>query len=280
MTSNLSLKQKSSKHDVLRVKQIFKYLKKQYKHWKTDAYIISFPKSGRTWLRILIGKSLTQKFNLPDEIMLDTYKVTSAAGILCTQMTHDNTSEREEYKYYDLPKVKSKYRDKKVIFLVRNLKDVLVSHYFHVTRREGDYTDTISDFIRSDRYGIKKILTFYNIWHENKNVPKEFMLLRYEDMHKNPGEVLARIMEFLGCSGIDDKIMRQAVEFASFNNMKKMEREGFFKHDTMVPADINDDESYKVRRGIVRGYESYLSEEDSRYIYKVIKELGCPFEQI
>lgn len=99
-------------------------------------------------------------------------------------------------------------------------------------------------------------------------------------MHKNPVDILDRIMEFLGCSGIDDNIMRQAVEFAIFNNMRKMEKDGFFKSGAMRPANINDDESYKLRRGIVGGYEYYLSEEDIKYIDQVIKEMGYPFEQI
>jgi hypothetical protein len=280
MTSNLSMRQKSSKRDFLRLKQIFKYLIKQYKHLKTDAYIISFPKSGRTWLRILIGKALCEKFNLPDEIMLDTYKVTTSAGILCTQITHDSSSEKAGYKYYDLTKDKRKYSKKKVIFLVRDVKNVLISYYFQVTKRRDKYTGNISDFIRSDKYGIKKILSFYNIWQENMNVPKEFLLLRYEDMHKNPGEVLAKTMKFLGCDGVDEYTIRKAVDFASFNNMRKMEKDGFFKSGAMRPANINDDESYKLRRGIVGGYENYLSEEDIKYVDQIIKEMGCPFEQI
>ncbi len=138
-------------------------------HFKTDAYIISFPKSGRTWLRILIEKTLCERFNLPEEIMLDTHKVTAASGILRTQMTHDNSSDSEGYKYYrynELSTDKRKYSKKKVIFLVRNVKDILVSFYFQVTKREDNYTGNISDFKRSDLYGIKKILTLYNIWHD------------------------------------------------------------------------------------------------------------------
>ena len=99
-------------------------------------------------------------------------------------------------------------------------------------------------------------------------------------MHKNPGEVLVRTIKFLGCDEVDEYIIRKAVEFASFNNMKKMEKDRFFKSGAMRPANINDDESYKLRRGIVGGYESYLSEEDINYIDQVIKEMGCPFEQI
>ncbi|HEY7535235.1 MAG TPA: sulfotransferase domain-containing protein [Thermodesulfobacteriota bacterium] len=245
--------------------------------------MISFPKSGRTWLRILIGKTLCERFNLPEEIMLDTYKVTAAAGILRTLMTHDDSSIIGGYKYYkynELSTNKKKFRKKKVIFLVRNLKDILVSFYFQVTKREGYYTGNISDFIHSDRYGIKKILTFYNIWHENTTVPKEFLLLKYEDIHNNAGEVLSKTMKFLGCDVIDNDIIKKAVEFARFNNMKKMEKDGFFKNESMRPANINDEESYKIRRGIVGGYENYLSERDIKYIDQTIKEMGNPFESI
>ena len=99
-------------------------------------------------------------------------------------------------------------------------------------------------------------------------------------MHKNPGEVLVRAIKFLGCDEVDEYIIRKAVEFASFNNMRKMEKDGFFKSGAMRPANINDDESYKLRRGIVGGYEYYLSEGDVKYIDQVIKEVGYPFEQV
>ena len=59
-----------------------------------------------------------------------------------------------------------------------------------------------------------------------------------------------------------------------------MEKDGFFKRDSMRAANINDDESYKVRRGIVGGYENYLSEGDIKYIDQVIKEMGYPFESL
>jgi len=280
MTNIFYTTQDKLKYDIFRVKQLFKNLLQPYKHWKTDAYIISFPKSGRTWLRILIGKTLCEKFNLPDEIMLNTYKVTATTGILRTQLTHDSSSEKAGYKYYELKIDKRKYSTKKVIFLVRNVKDVLVSYYFQVTKRRYKYVDNISDFIRSDEYGIKKILTFYNIWHENWAVPKEFLLLRYEDLHKNPEGVLVKTMRFLGCDEIDDYIIKKAVEFASFNNMRKIEQARFFKSGAMRPANINDEESYKLRKGIAGGYRHYLSEEDINYIDEVIKEMGCPFDDI
>ena len=47
-------------------------LKEEYRNHNSDAYIISFLNSGRTWLRILIGKALCEKFGFSDEIIIDT----------------------------------------------------------------------------------------------------------------------------------------------------------------------------------------------------------------
>ena len=260
-------------------KQVGNYLVAQYKHHKTDAYIISYPKSGRTWLRILIGKILCEKFNLPDEIMLDTYKITTAApGIFRTQLTHDHSSMNEGLRYFELPTDKRKYASKKVILLTRNIKDVLVSCYFQATKRIGKYNGNISEFIRSDRYGARKIITFYNTWYQNREVPKEFLHMKYEDMHNKPEEALSQTMRFLGLHQVGEKLIRDAIQFASFDNMKVMEKEFMFKERSMRPANVSDDESFKVRKGMVGGYTSYLSPNDIDFIDKVKLEMGYPFE--
>ena len=265
---------------VNKTKQVGRHLRTLYMHPRTDVYIVSFPKSGRTWLRVLIGKTLCETFSLPANIMLDTYKITTAARILKTQFTHDNSSINDGWDYRRLSSDKSWYAEKKVIFLYRDIKDVLVSCYFQATKRVNKYSDNISAFIRSEKYGAKKVVTFYNIWDKNRMVPREFLLLRYENLHKNPGEVLTQTMNFLGLTEVDDSVMDQAVEFASFRSMKSLEEGNFFKHKMLKPVSAGDSESYKVRKGVVGGYSSYLSEDDVRYIDQVIEELGCPFNGV
>lgn len=252
-------------------------LKEAYRNHNTDAYIISFPNSGRTWLRILIGKALREKFGFSDEIIIDTYKITSKAGILRTQFVHDYSSIIEGYNYYELPADKSEYAGKNVIFLVRDIRDVLVSHYFQATKRVGSFNGSMSDFIRHDKYGATKIITFYNIWYENMSKPKGFLLVRYEDMHKSPEKITASVLSFLGLDYIEEDIIRTAVEFTTFSNLKNLEKEDFFQSDKIRPADTRDNESYKVRKGIIGGYKSYLSKADMEYIDELIRKLGCPF---
>lgn len=248
-----------------------------YRRRQTDAYIVSFPKCGRTWLRVLVGKAICEKFNFADELLIDTYLITSKSGLLRTEVTHDHSSIIEGLRYHELSANKSEYKKKKVIFLVRGIKDVLVSCYFQATKRVGGYSGDISDFIRDDRFGVMKIITFYNIWHDNMSTPKDFLLIRYEDLHENPGKILSATLKFIGLDALEDDITRKAVEFAGFKNMRELEKADFFGRSSMRAGDNADEESYKVRRGVVAGYDSYLSSDDIEFIEEVTREKGCPF---
>jgi len=245
----------------------------------TDVTIVSYPKSGRTWLRVLLGKALCLKFGMPDEMMLDTYQLTAAVGLLRTHFAHDFSEILSGLPYHALPAHKREYTGKKVIFIVRDVKDVLVSSYFQATKRTHKFKGTLSDFIRSEKYGVKKVVTFYTIWHKNREVPREFLLLSYEDMHKNPEDVLAKTLRVIGVEEIDGETLKEAIAFASFNNMKKMEAGGYFKDPKMRPANAHDEESFKVRKGVVGGYAAYLSETDIQYVDRTVEEMGCPFVQ-
>lgn len=252
-------------------------LKGKNRHSKINVYIISYPKCGRTWLRILIGKALCDKYKLPEELMLDPYTLTSKAGVLRTKFTHDVSSHVAGNDYRKLKSDKKIYKDKKVIFLVRNIKDVLVSAYFHTTKRKNLFKGSISEFIRNNKYGAKKIVTFYNIWQANMNVPSDFMLVRYEDLHADAKGVLSGVLKFIGVEDVQKNILEDAVAFSRFENMKKLEKSKVFKSFKMNPGNENDLESFKVRKGKVGGYKEYLSEEDIKYIDGVIDEMGCPF---
>lgn len=243
----------------------------------TQVYIISYPKSGRTWLRLMIGKAICDRYDLPTDLMIDTYELTKQAGLMVTHFSHDYSSILSAFSYQGMPKNKSDYADNKVIFLLRDIKDVLVSSYFQATKRTDRFSGTMSEFIRSDLYGVRKIVTFYNAWYEQQHVPQAFLLLRYEDMHEDTEGVLRQTLEFMGMPNVDHELVKTAVAFARFENMKRLERSGFFQDDKMRPADANDAESYKVRKGQIGGYRDYLSAADIAYVDQVIAEMGCPF---
>jgi len=243
----------------------------------TEIYILSYPKCGRTWLRLLVGKAICDRFGLPEAQMIDTYGLTAVPGIRRTHFSHDYSSLLTGFRYDRMPTDKSEYAATKVIFLVRDVRDVLVSSYFQATKRINRFDGPISDFIRDDRFGARKIISYYNIWHRNQAVPRDFLLLRYELMHADPHAALTRTLECMEMDGLTPQLVADAVEFARFDNMKRLEKSGFFQDDKMKPGDEQDKESFKVRKGKVGGYEEYLNADDLAYIDQVIADLGCPF---
>jgi hypothetical protein len=81
------------------------------------------------------------------------------------------------------------------------------------------------------------------------------MVVRYEDLRARPHETLARVLEFLGTPASPAQIA-DAVQFASYDNMKRMEQQRVFwlSGGRLVPKDRSNPNSYKVRRGKVAGY--------------------------
>jgi len=240
-------------------------------------FIISYPKSGRTWLRLMIGRALHELIGLDELTMFEEKRIVAAEGMLPTFLTHDGSSNAEGRRWQDLETDKSRYRGKKVVYLTRDPRDVAVSCFFQATRRRSLFRGTMSEFIRSDSYGIRKIVTFNSIWHAARNVPEAFLPVRYEDLHVAPREVLRCVLEVMGVSGTDNGLLDRAIEFASFNNMRRMEQEGQFQSKKLRPRDSHDEESFKVRKGKVGGYVDYLDPDDRAFVDRVIRELGDPY---
>jgi Sulfotransferase domain len=91
--------------------------------------IVSFPKSGRTWLRVLIGKALCEQAGLDDQQIFDKDKLAEATGLPKINYTHEDSGNSGRKHYQELETDKSKYKQRKVIMLMRDPRDVLVSYY-------------------------------------------------------------------------------------------------------------------------------------------------------
>ena len=125
---------------------------------EADTYVLSYPKSGRTWMRALLGKALVDHYHLSSGRLLELEEVTRLAGLPVATFYHDGSAMLDGLSWRDLRSDKSEYRDKRVLLLGRDVRDTLVSAYFHATRRLGIYEGTISSFIRDERYGADKVI--------------------------------------------------------------------------------------------------------------------------
>ncbi len=215
--------------------------------------VVSFPKSGRTWLHVMLAR-LAHGAQAP--FVLDV------PGVL---FTHDDADKPALPLRTDF----DRYAERKVVLLVRDPRDILVSYFAHRTRRDRTYEGTLPAFLREPGYGAERIVTFLAAWWRHRTVPRGFLLVRYEDLHADPHKELERLARFLGLAHGDAEL-EEAVAFAAFDRMVERERTGAFADKRLRPSDIADQESYKVRRGEVGGWAAALAPTDAVWVNAVI----------
>lgn len=175
---------------------------------------------------------MCDQFGIDEQIILETRQVSQAAGILTTEFTHDcslvdkNSFYSTEQMFFD----KARYRGKRIILLVRDPRDVMVSYYFQQSKRDKNYQGTISNFIRDDKFGIHKLLRFNSLIYENRHWAKDFMLLSYEEIQADTVGCLTKMLVFMGVVVPQPGVAEAAVAFSSFNNTKQLEKQNYWQN--------------------------------------------------
>jgi hypothetical protein len=244
------------------------------RRWRSsaDVVVISYPKAGRTWLRALLGAAFRQHFGLPsdDKDLLDLASLAKDPRVPRVRFKHDDGPQLKRPN--ELVTDKSEYRDTRVIFLARDLRDLAVSAYFQMTRRERRFSGDLDAFLRSPRGGVDTMIRFFNIWSENREAPRELILLRYEDLHRNPRGELLRALAICGLPELSDSAIDAAVDAASFERMRDLEAADRAATSRLQPGDPGDPESFKTRRGEVGGFRRYLSPDAAGWIETRMRE--------
>lgn len=239
------------------VRKAIQIIRRRWRRWRADVHIVSYPKCGRTWLVLLIAKSLEGHYGIrrSNPLRLRDYH-SWLRGIPYMHPHHDGGPEfllPEE-----IERDKSAYRSSRVIFMVRDPRDVFVSSYFQKTKRNYDYEGSLADYLQERRGGIESIVMFYNIWAQNRDVPRDFLLVRYEDLHADTAGQLRRVLEFIGIPDVSDPVIRDAVAFCTFDNMRSLEAGNALGTSALSARDASDEETFKTRRGRIGGYVDYL----------------------
>jgi len=235
-----------------------------------DAVIVSFGKSGRTWLRVMLSRFFQVRYGLAERHLIgfdNLHKKNPAIPKLF--FTHDNYIKD----YTGNVGNKADFYDSKVVLLIRNPLDVAVSQFFQWKYRmrpgkkalnqypEHGSDTTIYDFVMSETAGLPKIIDYLNLWARESGNINELLIVKYEDMRANTADILARIVKFLGFPGTDDEI-QESVRFASVENMRNMETKRTFwlSGSRMVARDRKNPNSFKVRKAKVGGYRDYFDD--------------------
>jgi len=225
---------------------------------EADAFLLSFPKTGRTWLRVMIGHLLATHFGQPEIAARSLEpRIEGGAGVPRIVVRHDGNPHKATPD--EICPHREEYRGCRVMLLVRDPRDAIVSNYFQVTRRDHWFEGDLAEYLRWPRGSLDSMLRYYEVWARHRDTPAALLLLRYEDLRRDTTAGLRRIADFLGLRGVTDATLTQAVDAASFESMQQREAARIADGSPLAPRQTDDPESFKVRKGKVGGYRDYFT---------------------
>jgi len=241
-----------------------------------DGVVVSYEKSGRTWLRVMLSRFYQQRFSLPDDRLV---KLGKQRGLDARMPTILFTHDRDLRFYTGCDDNRSCYEDKRIVLLVRDPRDVAVSFFFHWKNRMKRYERlryllpvqdmSIQEFVFSEHYGLAATISFMNRWHDMMSCMPNIRMYRYEDLRKDTVTELANILEFVGADPLMKEV-EDAVAYAAFEKMKKRESVAPVGSGGLSPGSRDNADSYKTRRAKIGGYRDYFSEEEVRKIDELV----------
>ena len=190
-----------------------------------DRFLVSYPRSGSTWTRFLIGNPLSTG----EPITFANIEARCPSIYICSD---------RQLRRVARPRLLTSHEPfdpsyKTVIYVVRDPRDVAVSFYhYSIKNRHVPDGYPIEEFV--SRYVAVEVDPMYDRWGSwADNVMSwvsmrqgraGFLLLRYEDMVENSEQELAKVASLLQFEATPEKLSR-AVELSSADRMRRLEKE-------------------------------------------------------
>ena len=237
-----------------------------------DVFLVSYPKSGNTWTRFLIANLIYPEkhadFTNINELIPDPEGVTKRHLAQLPRPRY-----LKSHAYFD-------HRYPKVIHIVRDPRDVVLSEYYFDIKRCAIPDDfPLEKFVL--RFVNGELNHPYGTWGENTatwfytrgNSPR-LLLVTYEALQSEGAHQMARIAEFIGVPADPERIAF-ALEQSSADRMRELEKKQ--GHLWSSTRQTRQDKPF-VRAAKAGGWKTELSESSIGEIESawggLMRELG------
>jgi len=190
-----------------------------------DRFLVSYPRSGSTWARFLIGNLLSTA----EPITFANIESRCPSIYMCPD---------RQLRLVARPRLLTSHETfdpgyKMTIYIVRDPRDVAVSFY-HYSIKTGLIADGYPLEQFTPRFIASDIDPMYDRWGSwadhvmswvaMRESHRGFLLIRYEEMVEAPERELAKVAALLGIDSSPEKLSR-AVELSSADRMRRLEKE-------------------------------------------------------
>ncbi|KAG8123913.1 hypothetical protein E2320_020047 [Naja naja] len=238
-----------------------------------DTFIITYPKSGTIWTQNIVSLILyeghrdgTENITLIDRAPWLEFNIfhvdlpsCPSPRVICSHLP-----------YYLVPKGLQN-KKAKIIYVLRNPKDVLVSDYhFHKMTVSVETPKDFDTFLK--RFLAGKVvcsswLDHVEGWYSHKS-DFNILFLSYEEMKKDLRSSVLKICNFLG-KKLTGKEVDDVVDKATFDNMKVDSRANY----TFMPPDVLDfSKGNFLRKGTIGDWKNIMTVAQSERFDCVFKE--------
>lgn len=256
---------------------------------RSQLIIIAHPKSGNTWLKVMLTRLYGNRHGIAAEDF-SRYPALADRNPAMPRFAATNgwySYERAIGDRLQPGAPDSPLKHKPVVLLARNPLDIAVSWFFQFTRRQSAHKQELInaelqhpidrgniemwEFVRHSDIGLPSLIDFLNYWDKALAKLDNTLVTRYEALRADPAAVLRQITGLMGDRFCDEEI-QAAVDFACFDNLRKLESEGFFRSGGLTLRNPKDPESFKVRRAKVGGYRDYFTPPQADELEALVRE--------
>jgi hypothetical protein len=202
---------------------------------RRDAFLVSYPKSGNTWLKFMLAHLLGGR---EADLDNDSTVIADVGSHRATpRVLPDGGRLIKSHEPYSSPQ---KRFYSKAIYMVRDGRDVAVSYYYTLIRRglyEGEFGPFLELFLSGGVDG-------YGPWHKHVESWLEcplrdegsLLVVKYEDLLADPVDNLSAAMNFLGVP-VERDVAASTVNAYTAERMRERERKTRF-HERKQRRDI------------------------------------------